>query len=113
MDVITDNDWELKLSTRSLEVFKIHIWLMALRKGGITVSLESIFDCGKYSGKCVLNVFSKTSQFEGCPKFQIGSSTRRSTLTQIAEETDQNSTFITGNTCVKYEYFPNYAVMLI
>jgi len=31
MDVIPDNDWELKLSTRSLEFFKIHIWLMPLR----------------------------------------------------------------------------------
>jgi len=27
MGVITDNDWELRLSTRSLEVFEIHIWL--------------------------------------------------------------------------------------
>jgi len=30
MDVITDNDYEVKLSTRSLEFFKIHIWLMPL-----------------------------------------------------------------------------------
>jgi len=27
MDVITNNNWELRLSTRSLEFFKIHIWL--------------------------------------------------------------------------------------
>jgi len=27
MDSIADNDWELRLSTRSLEFFKIHIWL--------------------------------------------------------------------------------------
>jgi len=32
MDVITDHDWELRLSTRSLELFKINIWLMPLRE---------------------------------------------------------------------------------
>jgi len=32
MDVITENDWELRLSTGSLECFKIHIWLMPLRE---------------------------------------------------------------------------------
>jgi len=32
MDVITDNDWELRLSTTSLDFFKIHTWLMPLRE---------------------------------------------------------------------------------
>jgi len=32
MDVIKDNDWELRLSTTSLEFFKFHIWLMPLRE---------------------------------------------------------------------------------
>jgi len=30
MDVITDNDWELRLSTKSLKNFKIYIWLLYL-----------------------------------------------------------------------------------
>jgi len=36
MDVITDNDWEVRLSTRSLEFFKIHSLVMPLREYAVS-----------------------------------------------------------------------------
>jgi len=44
MDVIIENAWELRFSRRSNEDAITSI-------GGITVRLQSIFDCGKYNGQ--------------------------------------------------------------